>query len=103
MQMTIDKAGRCDAMAAVAGALADMGLADLGGFADGDDFAVIHRYRRLTDDAAPGINRDQPIDVGDNELNSLQFQISPPPCAFYAESTSCPLRHRSDRRRFSAR
>ena len=71
MQMAIDEAGRGDGAAAVDQLPSGKALRDLGRLVDGDDPALVHRHRRIADDAALRIDGDQPIDVSDEQIDGL--------------------------------
>ena len=76
MQMAVDEARRRHGVAAVDGLLAGVVLGDLGRLADRDDLAALHGDRRIADDAAAGIDGDQPVDVGDDEIDGLHIPVS---------------------------
>src|SRR5882757_2992993 len=71
MQMAIDEAGRGDGAAAVDQLPSGKALRDLGRLVDRDDPALVHRHRRIADDAALRIDGDQPIDVSDEQIDGL--------------------------------
>ncbi len=69
MQVAVDEARRRHRIAGVDGAAAGIGLRDRRGLVDGDDLAALHRDRRITDDAAAGIDGDEPVNIGDDEID----------------------------------
>ena len=71
VQMAVDVAGRRHGVAAVDGAARRILGDEFGRLADRDDAAGVDRDRRVTDDAAARIDRDQPADIGDEKINRL--------------------------------
>ena len=71
MQVAVDVARRRHGVAAVDGAAGRILRGEIGGLADGDDLAGVDGDRRVADDAAAGIDGDQPADIGDEEINRL--------------------------------
>ena len=71
MQMAVDETGRRHGAAAVNHLLAGEPLRDLGRLVDGDDLALVYCDRCVANDAALGIDRDQPIDIGDEQVDGL--------------------------------
>src|SRR5437764_10102931 len=74
--MAVDEARRRDRVAAADGLLAGVAFGDLRRFANRRDLAALHGNGRIADDAAGGIDGDQPGDVGDDEIDSLHLRSS---------------------------
>src|SRR3954469_506215 len=71
MQMAVDETRRRHGAAAVNHLLAGEPLRDLDRLVDRDDLALVYCDRCVANDAALGINRDQPIDIGDEQVDGL--------------------------------
>jgi len=69
--MAVDEARRRNGVAAADGLLAGVALGDLHRLADRRDLAALHGNRRIADDAAAGIDGDQPVDIGNDKIDSL--------------------------------
>ena len=75
MQMTVDETGRRHGAAAVNHLSAGEPLRHLGRLVDGDDPALVYCDRCVANDAALGIDRDQPIDIGDEQVDGLHAKL----------------------------
>src|SRR5262249_48163989 len=75
MQMAVDEAGRRDGAAAVDLCSTGKALGYLSGLVDGDDLALVHGDRRIADNAALRVDGDQPIDIGDDEIDGLHVGL----------------------------
>ena len=69
MQVAVDKARRRHRPHRIDRFRRGIALGDLRRLADGDDLAAAHRDRRIADDAAPGIDRDEPVDIRDDKID----------------------------------
>src|SRR6478609_5807584 len=91
MQMAVDETRRRHGAATVNHLPAGEPLRDLSRLVDGDDLALVYCDRCVANDAALGIDRDQPIDLGDEQVDGLHAGLR------YASGSalSCPRRRAS--------
>ena len=76
MQMAVDEPRRYHRMPAVNLALAGVALGHLRRLADRDDLAAVDRNRGIADDAAAGIDGDQPVDIGNHQVDTLHADLA---------------------------
>src|SRR3954465_10798155 len=92
MQMAVAEARRRPRVPAPEGLLARRALGDLRRLADRRDLAALHGNRRIADDAAAGIDGDQPGNVRDDKIDSLHLRSSLLACLLASTCSDLILR-----------
>ena len=71
MQVAVDEARRRHRIGGIDRPRGGIGLRYRGGLVDGDNLSAFHRDRRIAHDAAAGIDGNEPVDIGDDQINGL--------------------------------
>ncbi len=69
--MTVDQARQRDLAAAVDDPIGRPRGFDVGGLADGGELAAADRQARVADDAALGVDRDEPVEPEDQQVGRV--------------------------------
>src|SRR4051812_47959745 len=92
MQVAVDEARRRHGVPAADGLLAGVAFCNIRRLADRRDLAALHGNRRIADDAAAGIDGDQPGNVRDDKIDSLHLRSSLLACLLASTCSDLILR-----------